>query len=131
MARVRRVDRKCPSGDEDTTDLAQHACEGLVVEVFDEISRDGLIEGLVGERQDRDVRLDELEVGKKRPGLLDRTRFGVDADDARAGLREEVRERAGGAAEVENPVVGPRADELRERVEPQLRARLHSAACHS
>jgi hypothetical protein len=121
MARVRRVDRERPAGDEDAPHLRQHPPERLVLQVLDDVGGDGLVERRAGEGKHGDVGDLEPQPRKERGGRLDSAWLRVHPDDVCAEGRQIVRRRAARRPEVENPVPRSRLHKITDRCKPKPR----------
>ena len=123
MSRVRRVDRERPPRDEHADALTEHAIEGHVPDVLDEIGRHRLVERPVGKGKLRHVGDFEAKRRKERPRRGDRARLRVHADGVARVRRKEVRHGPCRAPEVEHSLSGCRLDEVthRRKAEPRPR----------
>ena len=132
MSRVRRVDGERAARDEDAGDLIEHALEGRVFQVLDEVGRDRLVERAVRKRKRRDVGELEPEAREDARGRADRARLRVDADDLAPERREEMGDGAARTAEVEHSVTRIRLDEIphRRKAKPRPRRLLQVRARH-
>jgi len=104
MSRVRRIHGERAAGNQHTKDLGEHARKVDVDEVLDEVGGNGLVEGLVGERERSDVRELEPERGERPRRRLHRLGLGVEADCPAAERRQIVRHRPACRAEIEHPL---------------------------